>query len=272
MVVSFGHDTMTKLNGRPRHAVWMLLFVCCFPMVSALGSRSAFAIVRRRKEAAPPVPATTTRTSERSRSRLRATISFKGESSTSISVRPPSNLGTERNSSNDKTSNSLPDWMLSPESDEFFLGTQDFKRRPDGNWDAFQASVEWFGLQLVPVFVIKLERSKPQQYVSAIIQQARSDIKSGKDSALGRLAAPVMEKSSFQGGNKVSWKKNKASEGWILEADLSLTVSIPLPLFLPLPPGFNTIGSRIVKSTCKRRLETFVNDLQASYLDWAEKE
>jgi hypothetical protein len=255
------------LLGRSRLAVWMILFVCCLPLASALGPQSAFAIARRKKVVAPPVPVTTA--SERSRSRLRATINFEGESSTSISVPPPISQGTERNSSND---NSLPDWMLSPESDEFFLGTQDFKRRSDGNWDAFQASVDWFGLQLVPVFVIKLERSKPQQYVSSKIQQARSEIKSGRDSALGRLVAPVMEKSSFQGGNKVSWKKNQASEGWILRADLSLTLSIPLPPFLPLPPGFNSIGSRIVKSTCKRRLETFVSDLQASYLDWAEKQ
>jgi hypothetical protein len=261
---------MTISFGRNRLAAWMIPFVCCIPIVSSLGPQSAFVLAWRRKEAAPAVPATSMRTSEEPRSRLGATINFRGESSTSILV--PSSLVTARNSSQDKSDNSLPDWMLSPKSDEFFLGTQDFKRRSDGNWDAFQASVDWFGLQLVPVFVIKLERSEAQQYVSANIQQARSDIMSGRDSALGRLAAPVMEKSSFQGGNKVSWRRNQQSDGWILEADLSLTLSIPLPPFLPLPPGFNSIGSRIVKSTCKRRLETFVNDLQASYLDWAEKQ
>ncbi|CAB9517495.1 expressed unknown protein [Seminavis robusta] len=206
------------------------------------------------------------------RSLLRATVNFEGESSTSVSVPIPSSSSSSSLSSTNRNNSSLADWMLSSDSDEFFLGTQDFRKRTDGCWDAFQPSVDWFGLELVPVFVIKLERNGPKKQVSAIITQARSDIRSGQNSVTGRLAGKVMEKSSFQGSNRVTWKENDLANEWILEADLSLTLSIPLPPLVPLPPGFNSIGSRIVKSTCKRRLEQFLNNLQASYLDWAKRQ
>lgn len=190
-------------------------------------------------------------------SRRHATCEFKGESSTSIDIPLASSTNTK----------TLPEWLLSNESDPFFLATEEYAPRSDGAWDAFQPSVDWFGLELVPVFVISLQRTATS--VSSLITEAKSDIRSGQDSVRGRLVSGIMEKSTFRGGNTVAWQETKSGDGWTLQADLSLTVSIPLPRFLPLPPGFNSIGSRVVQSTCKSRLEKFAVDLQEAYLDWA---
>lgn len=192
-----------------------------------------------------------------STSRINGTIEFQGESTTSIQVPLPN------------TAKSLDQWMLSEESDRFFLGTLDYRMRDDGRYDAFQPSVDWFGLELVPVFVIQLERDQTENQVAAMITEARNDIKAGKDSATGRLVSRVMGGSTFKGGNTVVWQET--TNGWTVQADISLTLSIKLPPFLPLPPGFNRIGSRIVKSTCKSRLEKFIVSLQEAYLEWAEE-
>ena len=209
-----------------------------------------------------------------STSSLKATINFYGEASASIKTPFPSDA-----TSPDKT---LPNWMLSPsESDFFFLGTNDYKpaKKEEGLWEAFQPSVDWFGLELVPVFRIRLDRCEVKRQVSATIQEARSDIRSGAESVTGNVIKRVMEKSTFQGGNTVAWRDDFSNDnneegggGWILQADLCLTVSIPLPSFLPLPPGFNAIGSRIVKSTCRKRLKQNLVDLQEAYLAWARQE
>ena len=205
-------------------------------------------------------------------SALEATIEFMGESSTSIDVLMPRTT-PKSSDSNVKSSSiayTLPDWLLSSESDQFFLGSNNVRERPDGQWDAIQPSVDWFGLDLVPVFVMRLERSESK--VSTIITEARSEMESGRDTTTGNLVARLMKKSTFRGGNSVVWREitSNNKEGWVLTADLSLTLVIPLPRFLPLPPGFNSIGSRIVKATCRKRLESFLNDLQQAYIDWVK--
>lgn len=192
---------------------------------------------------------------------LEATIDFKGEASTSIHVPFPSHAASP--------DHTLPNWLLSPrESDKFFLGTDNVRPNSDA-WEALQPSVDWFGLELVPVFVIKLERCAESQRVSTNIQEARCDILSGTNTVTGKIVSKLMKQSTFHGGNTVAWRDNADSDGWILQANLSLTLSIPLPAFLPLPPGFNSIGSRIVKSTCRKRLQQNVVDLQEAYLQWA---
>lgn len=206
-------------------------------------------------------------------SALKATIEFTGESSTSIEVLMPRTT-TKSTDSNDESSSigyALPGWLLSPESDQFFLGTSNVRERPDGQWDAIQPSVDWFGLDLVPVFVMRLERSESK--VSTIITEARSEMKSGRDTTTGNLVGRLMKKSTFRGGNSVMWQEMTSNkEGWVLTADLSLTLVIPLPRFLPLPPGFNSIGSRIVKVTCRKRLDSFMIDLQQAYNDWVKNQ
>jgi hypothetical protein len=196
-------------------------------------------------------------------SRLGATIEFTGESESSILVPfPPESSGSNR---------TLPRWVLSSDSDKFFIGTDNVRPRKDGNWDALQPSIDWFGLQLIPFFVIKLERCASRRQASAMIQEARSDIKSGAESVGGNIISKLMEKSTFRGGTTFRWKESPSSNGWILKAHLTLTLSILLPPFLPLPPGFNSIGSRIVKSTCRKRLQDNIKVLQRAYLRWAKE-
>lgn len=204
--------------------------------------------------------------SRRHNTRINGTIEFQGESTTSIEIPfPSSNMHDNKKS--------LSTWMLSHElSDPFFLGSSNYQKRSDGSYDAFQPTVDWFGLELMPIFVIQVKRDGEEQTVAAMIKEARNEIVGkNKDSVTGRLVARVMGGSTFQGGNTVHWSESESKDGWIVQADLSLTLSIQLPRYLPLPPGFNAIGSRIVKSTCKSRLKKFVVHLQEAYLEWAEE-
>lgn len=183
------------------------------------------------------------------------TMNFKGESSSNLIVSLPPDASPSR---------SLPEWLQRSDSDAPLLGTEKFVARSDGLWDCVQPEIGWFGLKLRPVFVNKLERS-PQEAVVNIID-ARTDIISGR--AAGSVISMVMEKATFVGGNSVSWKEG--GDGiWTLSADFSLTLQIPFPRLVLLPPGFNMVGSQIVRSTCKKRVKQNLEDLREAYLVWA---
>jgi len=88
-----------------------------------------------------------------------------------------------------------------------------------------------------------------------------------------------MNKSTFQGGNTVTWKTKNSdhhhhhnNSGWTLTLSVSLTLIIDLPPFLPVPPCFNSIGSRIIKSTCRKRLDQLAIDMRDAYLEWANEQ
>ena len=53
-------------------------------------------------------------------------------------------------------------------------------------------------------------------------------------------------------------------------SDFELTLKVPLPRLLPLPLGFNRIGSAIVSRTCRQRVAANLDDLRDVYTAWAE--
>jgi len=229
-----------------------------------------------------------------STTQLYATIKFAGESSTTMDIPMPNNVTSSISSAAAASIPSkylLTDWLSSTEATEFFLGTSNYKKRSDdddddythdnkthdGLWDTVQPPVDWFGLTLSPVFVIQLSHSEGRLVTN--IREARSDVLSGKDSPTGRLVSRLMNKSTFQGGNTVTWKTKNSdhhhhhnNSGWTLTLSVSLTLIIDLPPFLPVPPGFNSIGSRIIKSTCRKRLDQLAIDMRDAYLEWANEQ
>lgn len=209
----------------------------------------------------PPLPlkhAATTATSFRyyARSRLNmATMNFNGESSSNLIVSLPAGASPSR---------SLPEWLKRSDSDAHLLGAKEFEPRSDGLWDCIQPTIGWFGLKLSPVFTNQLDRSHQRAVVTIV--DARTDIISGR--IAGSVISTVMEKATFVGRNAVSCKDH--DEGvWTLSSDFSLTLQVPFPPLVLLPPGFNTIGSRIVSSTCEKRVTENLEGLREAYLAWA---
>lgn len=200
-----------------------------------------------------------------------AAINFDGESSASIFVPVPPDISNPERT--------LPDWLLhSPaSSDKVLLGTDDYRSRKDGMYDCIQPGVDWFGLELVPVFVNRIDRSEVGAGgVTVRIIEARSEMRSGGGGPAGAVIKSAMEKSKFSGRYGVSWRNAprrsiSSKDGWTLSADLALTLTVPLPGLLPLPPGFNSIGSRIVKSTCRKRVEKNLVNLRDAYVRWARQ-
>jgi hypothetical protein len=78
----------------------------------------------------------------------------------------------------------------------------------------------------------------------------------------------LMDQSKLYGGTVLSWHCVDATS-WLLSAKLDLTLHVPLPRLLPLPPGFNTLGSNIIKRTCRSRLVSNLEELKEQYAQWA---
>eukprot|EP00560_Eucampia_antarctica_P003018 CAMPEP_0197832750 /NCGR_PEP_ID=MMETSP1437-20131217/15990_1 /TAXON_ID=49252 ORGANISM="Eucampia antarctica, Strain CCMP1452" /NCGR_SAMPLE_ID=MMETSP1437 /ASSEMBLY_ACC=CAM_ASM_001096 /LENGTH=195 /DNA_ID=CAMNT_0043436311 /DNA_START=213 /DNA_END=800 /DNA_ORIENTATION=+ len=185
---------------------------------------------------------------------------FEGDASSDVLIKLPVVGGSDDN-------NSILDWLESPDSNEALLGSDKYILRKDGLWDCYQPPVDWFGLQLNPVFVHQIDRSniKKNNKVSINIVDGRTDIKN-PDSA-SSVIQQVMQQCSFEGFNLLTFERNARS--WTLSSDLSLTLSVPLPPFVPLPPGFNTIGSGIIGLTCQTRARDNLLSVKESYLNWA---
>lgn len=200
-----------------------------------------------------------------------AAVKFDGESSSSIFVPFPAKISSP--------TRTLPEWLLRhpTSSDKVLLGTDDYRPRSDGMYDCIQPGVDWFGTELLPVFVNRIDRSEAGAgAVTVRIVEARSDIRSGGGGPAGSVIQSVMKSSKFVGRYGVAWRASQRGrtsrrDGWILSADLALTLSVPVPPLLPLPPGFNSIGSTIVKSTCKSRVEENLSNLRDAYVEWANQ-
>lgn len=204
---------------------------------------------------------------------LFGTIRFVGSASARLST-PPSVTADE------EAGKCLSSFLTSAASDSVLLGTKKCKRTnayeenaTEEVWECRQANVEWFGMQLTPIFVNSIEKDPSQSKVVISIIDAKTEI--AKGGRIGSTLSSVMERSVFEGRNSISWRKggdlgsnDGDSQTYTLEGDLRLTLTIDLPPFLPLPPGFNTIGSKIVARTCKERLRQNLRDISEAYSEW----
>ena len=174
-------------------------------------------------------------------------------------------------------SRTLTAYLRSTASDGLLLGTINYARREkDQLYEAFQPEIDWFGLQLVPVFVNKIDRPEDTEEVVYVdIMEARTDIAGGRPPGnRAKAIADIMKRSEFTGRYELVWEKasGRRGAGWSLNGDLTLVLSVPLPKLVPLPPGFNNVGSRIVRTTCRKRVEEQLQQLREGYIEWAEQE
>lgn len=201
---------------------------------------------------------------------LAGTIRFVGKASASVSG--DAILANDENKGNGK---SLYNFLSSDASNKVLLGTDNTKlissaaAGGDEVWECIQDSVAWFGLTLIPIFVNRIERggsgSQEKGKVTTSIEEARTEVQGG---GLGNALASAMKRSVFEGRTIVTWKEGKST--YHIEGDLELNLTIKLPRLLPLPPGFNAIGSKIVERTCRERLKQNLIDTKAAYIEWAE--
>ncbi len=188
---------------------------------------------------------------------LAGTIRFVGRASASASG------GAIQSNDGEGDDKSLSKFLSTNASNTILLGTDNTKLIGDDMYECTQGSVAWFGLTLIPIFVNRIDRGAAE--VTTSIVEARTEVRGG---GIGNALASAMKRSEFEGRTIVSWKEEKSS--YDFDADLELTLTIKLPRILPLPPGFNAIGSKIVERTCKERLKKNVLDIKAAYIEWAE--
>ena len=236
---------------------------CNNNIVLATLSASACLLVHSDAFVAP----TTSRRSilAKSSTSLGGTIRFVGKATSSIS-------GDEILYKDDENDKSLLKFLSSDASNKVLMGTENICRltsTADGEetWECTQTSVAWFGMTLVPIFVNKIERGLAEKgEITTTIVEARTEVEGG---GIGNALAKAMKRSVFEGRTIYSFKESGST--YDIDGDLELNLTIKLPSLLPLPPGFNTIGSKIVERTCRERLKVNIRELRDAYIEWAEQ-
>ena len=198
------------------------------------------------------------------------TLRFEGDSAATLQVSLPQ--GTE-------PARSLPAWLASEDSNPNFFGSSKYYLRETNGkslWHVEQPSIGWFGLRLVPTFVLELDEqpSDDETTVRINIIDAKTELirGDGSSSRSGRLdvVGKLMKKATFKGSNVVSARTTQQEEStWTLSANFSLTLLIPLGRLVLLPPGFNAIASRITRRTCRDRVQQNLVELEEAYIAWA---
>ena len=162
---------------------------------------------------------------------------------------------------------SLPDWLLSAESDAPLLQSTGccVQADADGFYTCEQSPVSWFALQVTPVFRESIERAPSSVVVCVEDATVKVDDEAGSGSVSGffRETAAAVQ---IRGRNVLSW--HETASGWDLKGTLELTLTVPLPK----GPGLRVIesvGTRIVRKTCETRLEPYLADLRTAYLAYA---
>jgi len=233
-------------------------------------------------------------------SSLFGTIRFKGNAKADLTASVPS-LGLHGDESDTTNFNkTLTSFLSSSDSDAILLGMKGGSdggiaqvrkiqiqspsssyvlERNRGNsvtWECRQSNIEWFGMTLVPIFTNVIERSESTTHPSSSsgtvvisIIDAKTEVQNG--GRLGGTLASAMKRSVFEGRYVVFWREEHGeheNRSYTLEGDIELDLTINLPPLVPLPPGFNSIGSRIVERTCRDRLRQNLRDVSEAYVDW----
>ena len=272
MTNGIGHRVRRRRAGRSFGAAALCL--SALSVSSNTLSSQAFAPVPSQVENRAHVATQNCRTGNDSTRLYARGVNFAGDSTSSVFIPHPAVPSTGQ----PNPSRTLTSYLRSSASDGLLLGTDNYSRREtDRLYEAYQPEIDWFGLRLVPVFVNQIDRPEDTEEVVYVdIMEARTDIAGGRPPGnRAKAIADIMKRSEFTGRYELLWSEaasGRRGAGWSLNGDLTLVLSVPLPKLVPVPPGFNTIGSRIVRSTCRKRVEDQLQQLREGYIEWAEQE
>jgi hypothetical protein len=169
---------------------------------------------------------------------------------------------------------SLGNFLEAEDSDKYLLGSRSATKTAEGQWIVTQDPVEWFSISVQPIFHQVIMRRMSKHIVEVRVLETTLDVAKG-----GRVAslvdtgiAKVMSQASMGGGTIVRWEEapQGGPAGWILSADISLSLEVSRPRYLPIPRRvFQRVGSGIIGSTCKERGDIFLRDLSRGYTAWS---
>lgn len=205
-------------------------------------------------------PTTTTTT------KLAAELNFSGDSTASLEFETGTSI------------ESVQKWLDTPQaSDVSLLGSDQVKQIGPDLWECLQPRIDFMGLDLQPSFTHRIGRK--QGIVTVQVIDSRTDVLSNNNPA-NQIVASLMSRAKFSGKSVIRAKPKTAASssqtttdpcGSILQVDLTLTLNIPLPPFILLPPGFNSLGSAMVKRTGNSRTKKLLEELKSAYYKWAKE-
>lgn len=164
----------------------------------------------------------------------------------------------------------VQEWLETPSaSDLTLLGSTNAFQQPNGLWECQQPRIAFMGLDLQPCFIYDVQRQSTSAVVVVEVVDSRTDVLNDKGRA-AQLVESLMGRAKFSGKSVIQVKETVSSH-CRLEIDLTLRLHVPLPPFVPIPPGLNSIGSTLVKRTGSSRTGKLLEDLKRSYLEWAEQ-
>ena len=229
-----------------------------------------------------------------SNSNTSTSVNFIGKSSSKITV--PLSIHP--------LSHHFPSWLSSNHSHRHLLGTSDVTWRDDGMYHCRLPSLSFFGLKIKPTCIsivaqdqesiieqaevmslssstsddFKLNRlknnnditDKENVSIKVTIQESVLQVESSSES-LGTVLESIMELCKLHGGNRITCTRE--NDSWLLSSDLELQLHLFLgknangkPKFLP--PGFRSIGERILTNTCEKRVQDNLNSIKAGFEDY----
>ncbi|KAL3936935.1 MAG: hypothetical protein SGBAC_007850 [Bacillariaceae sp.] len=178
---------------------------------------------------------------------------FVGDSTTTLELDAPMEL--------------VQEFLQSDSSNMYLLGTDDIKCHTncqeaaddDENqlFECKQPILEFMGLKLQPIFQHKLHRNTPNQVTASIEEGSKAEILQHSKHPAKRVISGLVNEATFVG--------ESVDQKCKLSIALSLTLQIPMPRFIPIPPGFNAIGSAIVRRTGRLRTQQLLERLKAAY-------
>ena len=202
-------------------------------------------------------------------------------------------------------SHHFPLWLSSKHSHHHLLGTSDVTLRDDGAYHCKLPSLSFFGLKIKPTCVSIVEHDKEiveqkeevihfssrtssddsildrlecnegkiekdNVSIKVTIQESMLQIDSSSES-IGTIIESLMELCKLHGGNRITCTRQHDS--WLLSSDLELRLNLFLgtnangkPKFLP--PGFRSIGERILMKTCEKRVQDNLNSIKDGFEDY----
>jgi hypothetical protein len=204
--------------------------------------------------------------SSSSSTHLKGTLSWSGDANASIDI---------SDTSSRRMGLSIRDWLDDPHaSNRALLGSsaEDFEEQTNGTILCRQPPVDFLGMVLRPIFWNKISRPMSGKVTVTIID-AQTEV--GGTSSGGRTAniasqalRSIMKESKFHGRSIIQAHDDDNNK---LSVDLKLTLKVTLPPYLLVPPGFNSLGSAIIKRTGQSRSQKLLRDLQREYRAWVQR-
>jgi hypothetical protein len=199
-----------------------------------------------------------------SSTRLKGTLSWSGDANASIDLISHPVVQHQ--------DFSIRHWLDDPNaSNRALLGsTEDVEEQPDGTIFCRQPPVDFLGMVLCPVFWNKISRPASGT-VKVTIVDAKTEVGGGRTpNMVDQALRNIMNESKFQGRSMIQTHDDDVNN-IRLSVDLKLTLKVMLPPFVLLPPGFNRVGSALIKRTGETRSKKLLRDLQREYQHWVQR-